>query len=130
MALQILDSSKCFTHSNFSLVFSRTAEKDMFAWLSSTYRIPPKQEEDNQDDDLLGGQDLPTAMKYRFLKNTAKDHVGVYRLENVLFWCLLCCTFYLYSIQINAHVVISVTRQFFESLCFELKTLLCFELSK
>lgn len=52
----------------------------MFAWLSSTYRIPPKQEEDNQaDDDLSGGQDLPTAMKYRFLKNTAKDHVGVFR---------------------------------------------------
>lgn len=61
----------------------------MFAWLSSTYRIPPKQEEDNQaDDDLLsGGQDLPTAMKYRFLKNTAKDHVGVYRFVTIM----LCC---------------------------------------
>ena len=53
----------------------------MFAWLSSTYRVPPKHEDDLQpEDDLLsGGQDLPTAMKYRFLKNTAKDHVGVYR---------------------------------------------------
>lgn len=58
----------------------------MFAWLSSTYRVPPKQEEDAQtDDDLLaGGQDLPTAMKYRFLKNTAKDHVGVYRFAEDL----------------------------------------------
>lgn len=53
----------------------------MFAWLSSAYRKPPNQcDELNTDDELLGGgQDLPTAMKYRFLKNTAKDHVGVYR---------------------------------------------------
>ena len=52
----------------------------MFAWLSSTYRLPPKLEDDVPgEDDLAGGQELPTAMKYRFLKNTAKDHVGVYR---------------------------------------------------
>jgi len=63
------------------LSVNRKAEKDMFAWLSSTYRLPPKQEDDiPAEDDLAGGQELPTAMKYRFLKNTAKDHVGVYRL--------------------------------------------------
>ena len=50
----------------------------MFAWLSSAYRKPPEPNDQLNAEDI-GGQDLPTAMKYRFLKNTAKDHVGVFR---------------------------------------------------
>ena len=59
---------------------SRQGVPDMFAWLASPYRVPPTYVEDALDEEVLGGpQDLPTAMKYRMLKNTSKDHVGVYR---------------------------------------------------
>jgi len=60
-------------------IVKRRGKIDMFAWLASPYRLPPNYVDDNNDDDGLGPQDLPTAMKYRLLKNTAKDHVGVFR---------------------------------------------------
>ena len=56
----------------------------MFAWLASPYRIPPKFGDEPVEEEVLGGtQDLPVAMKYRLLKNTSKDHVGVFRYASL-----------------------------------------------
>ncbi|XP_047130948.1 uncharacterized protein LOC100210554 isoform X1 [Hydra vulgaris] len=63
-----------------SEIFFSKAEKDMFAWLASPYRKPPKScANDTEEDVVFGPQELPVAMKYRLLKNLAKDNVGVYR---------------------------------------------------
>ena len=52
----------------------------MFAWLASPYRQPPKScINDPEEEAVFGPQELPVAMKYRLLKNLAKDNVGVYR---------------------------------------------------
>lgn len=69
------------------LFIIRNVESDMFAWLASPYRRAPKIGDEPVEEEVLGGnQDLPIAMKYRLLKNTSRDHVGVYRLERLKYF--------------------------------------------
>ncbi|KAL5273646.1 KMT2A.2 family protein [Megaselia abdita] len=59
---------------------------DMFGWLASRHRKQPPMQvsvQPNVDSDILTrrgtGSNLPMAMKYRTLKETYKDYVGVFR---------------------------------------------------
>ena len=53
----------------------------MFAWLASPYRTLPKclDEPDNDAEINKTASDLPLSMRFRQLKNSVKNHVGVYR---------------------------------------------------
>ncbi|XP_030371123.1 histone-lysine N-methyltransferase trithorax isoform X2 [Scaptodrosophila lebanonensis] len=64
--------------------YSSRSEYDMFSWLASRHRKQPiqvfVQPSDNELVPRRGtGSNLPMAMKYRTLKETYKDYVGVFR---------------------------------------------------
>ncbi|XP_034116270.1 histone-lysine N-methyltransferase trithorax isoform X1 [Drosophila albomicans] len=64
--------------------YSNRSEYDMFSWLASRHRKQPiqvfVQPSDNELVPRRGtGSNLPMAMKYRTLKETYKDYVGVFR---------------------------------------------------
>ncbi|XP_046805122.1 histone-lysine N-methyltransferase trithorax [Lucilia cuprina] len=64
--------------------FSKRSEYDMFSWLASRHRKQPVQVFVQPSDNELvprrgTGSNLPMAMKYRTLKETYKDYVGVFR---------------------------------------------------
>lgn len=59
---------------------------DMFSWLDSRHRRPPKLLDNNDIDALTGGRrtastSLPMAMRYRHLRETSKTSVGVFRSD-------------------------------------------------
>ncbi|TMW53823.1 hypothetical protein DOY81_001108 [Sarcophaga bullata] len=64
--------------------YSKRSEYDMFSWLASRHRKQPVQVFVQPSDNELvprrgTGSNLPMAMKYRTLKETYKDYVGVFR---------------------------------------------------
>ncbi|XP_065073296.1 histone-lysine N-methyltransferase trithorax [Ochlerotatus camptorhynchus] len=64
--------------------YSSRSEYDMFSWLASRHRKQPMPVvAQNIDDTVIprrgSGSNLPMAMRYRTLKETSKESVGVYR---------------------------------------------------
>ncbi|XP_055614538.1 histone-lysine N-methyltransferase trithorax, partial [Uranotaenia lowii] len=65
--------------------YSSRSEYDMFSWLASRHRKQPPMPvvTQNTDDTVIprrgSGSNLPMAMRYRTLKETSKESVGVYR---------------------------------------------------
>lgn len=69
--------------------FRSRGHHDMFKFLASAHRSPPSYDPSNDNGDevevlhkssrRLTSLDLPMAMRFRHLKNTAKEAVGVYR---------------------------------------------------
>ncbi|KAK6641150.1 hypothetical protein RUM44_012859 [Polyplax serrata] len=61
--------------------FRRRKEYDMFAWLASKHRELPKLMESGEESlsSIRRANNLPLAMKYRNLRETAKMYLGVYR---------------------------------------------------
>ena len=62
-------------------LLNRKASHDMFAWLASPYRTLPQYPDEPECDNEINktSSDLPLSMRFRQLKNSVKDHVGVYR---------------------------------------------------
>ncbi|XP_058823621.1 histone-lysine N-methyltransferase trithorax [Topomyia yanbarensis] len=64
--------------------YSSRSEYDMFSWLASRHRKQPMPVVAQSIDDVViprrgTGSNLPMAMRYRTLKETSKESVGVYR---------------------------------------------------
>ncbi|CAN7983154.1 unnamed protein product [Ixodes hexagonus] len=68
--------------------FESRGDHDMFKFLASAHRCPPRYDPSENGDEVevlhkssrrLTSLDLPMAMRFRHLKNTAKEAVGVYR---------------------------------------------------
>ncbi|XP_062713018.1 histone-lysine N-methyltransferase trithorax isoform X2 [Aedes albopictus] len=64
--------------------YSSRSEYDMFSWLASRHRKQPMPVVAQSIDDTViprrgSGSNLPMAMRYRTLKETSKESVGVYR---------------------------------------------------
>ncbi|XP_053697110.1 histone-lysine N-methyltransferase trithorax [Sabethes cyaneus] len=64
--------------------YSARSEYDMFSWLASRHRKQPMPVVAQSIDDTIiprrgSGSNLPMAMRYRTLKETSKESVGVYR---------------------------------------------------
>ncbi|XP_055634499.1 histone-lysine N-methyltransferase trithorax [Toxorhynchites rutilus septentrionalis] len=64
--------------------YSSRSEYDMFSWLASRHRKQPMPVVSQSLDDAViprrgSGSNLPMAMRYRTLKETSKESVGVYR---------------------------------------------------
>ncbi|KAG0418774.1 hypothetical protein HPB47_004610, partial [Ixodes persulcatus] len=68
--------------------FESRGDHDMFKFLASAHRCPPRYDPSESGEEVevlhkssrrLTSLDLPMAMRFRHLKNTAKEAVGVYR---------------------------------------------------
>nr|CAD7434264.1 unnamed protein product [Timema monikensis] len=64
--------------------FKSRSPYDMFGWLASRHRKPPKLLTPTDNDSAISNRratstNLPMAMRFRYLKETSKEAVGVYR---------------------------------------------------
>nr|CAD7438320.1 unnamed protein product [Timema bartmani] len=64
--------------------FKTRSPYDMFGWLASRHRKPPKLLTPTDNDSAISNRratstNLPMAMRFRYLKETSKEAVGVYR---------------------------------------------------
>ncbi|KAJ9596872.1 hypothetical protein L9F63_012128, partial [Diploptera punctata] len=63
--------------------FNKRSPYDMFSWLASRHRKPPKfivsSEGESSSNRRATSSNLPMAMRFRHLKETSKEAVGVYR---------------------------------------------------